>query len=79
MMKLGRHPAPRSTSASIDDVVVFPWLPATAIVRRVATMRAERDRASEDRDPAPACLDDLGVRAGDRGRDDDGVGVARAR
>ncbi len=25
-------------SASIDDVVVFPWLPATAIVVRVATI-----------------------------------------
>ena len=38
MRKLGCQPAARRMSASIDDVVVLPWLPATAIVRRVATI-----------------------------------------
>ena len=38
MRKLGCQPAARRISASIDDVVVLPWLPATAIVVRVATM-----------------------------------------
>ena len=38
MRKLGCQPAARRISASIDEVVVLPWLPATATVVRVATM-----------------------------------------
>ncbi len=38
MMKLGRKPASTSTRASIDDVVVLPWVPAIAIVLRSATI-----------------------------------------
>ncbi len=36
--KLGCQPAARRMRASIEDVVVLPWLPATATVVRVATM-----------------------------------------
>ena len=38
MMKLGCRPASTSTRASIEDVVVLPWVPAIAIVLRSATI-----------------------------------------
>ena len=41
MMNDGCTPASTSTRASIDDVVVFPWVPPTATPRLVATT-AER-------------------------------------
>src|SRR5438874_295287 len=40
MMNDGCSPAPASTRASIEDAVVLPCVPATAIVRRVAAMAA---------------------------------------
>ena len=64
-------------SASIDEVVVLPWLPATAIVVRVATISAERVGAPQHRHAALARGDDLGVALGDGGRDDDGVELGR--
>ncbi len=36
----GDNPASASTRASIDEVVVLPWVPDTAIVRLVAAMAA---------------------------------------
>ena len=39
-MNDGCRPASTSTRASIDEVVVLPWVPATATVRRVAVMAA---------------------------------------
>ena len=77
-----RAASPRraGSSASIDDVVVLPWLPATAIPRRVATSAREHLGAPEHRDAALAGrASTSGLRRRDRGRHDDRVGVRRAR
>ena len=77
MTKLGRQPASRRISASIDDVVVLPCEPATAIVRRVAASAASAAARCSTGMPALARRDQLGVAERDRGRVHDGVGVGR--
>jgi hypothetical protein len=55
-------------SASIDDVVVLPCEPATAIVRRVAASAANAAERWQHRDTEPARRGQLDVPLGNRGR-----------
>ena len=48
MRKLGRSPASTRIRASIDVVVVLPWVPATATQRRQAAMRGQRLGPAQD-------------------------------
>ena len=75
MRKLGSQPAARRISVSIDDVVVLPWLPATAMPRAGRDDRALRIGAPVHRDPACAGDQHLGVVVTDRSRDDQRVDV----
>ena len=67
----------RRMSASIDDVVVLPCEPATAIVRRVAASAASAAERCSTGDTELARRDQLDVSLGDRGRVHDRVGVGR--
>ena len=71
--KLGCQPASRRISASIDDVVVFPWLPATATVRRSATIARCVSARLNTGTPSSLGAPDLGVRRGDGGRRDERI------
>ncbi len=63
-MKEGRRPASTSTSASIDDVVVFPWVPDTATVRRVAQIAARISARRATAMPAACAATTSGFRSG---------------
>ena len=68
MMNDGLRPASTSTSASIDDVVVLPCVPDTAMHRRVAAIAPRISARRATANTAVRGRDDLGVARRDRGR-----------
>ena len=64
MMNDGRRPASTRTSASIEDVVVLPWVPATATVRRVAVMAASTSARRSTGIPTSLAATTSGLPAG---------------
>ena len=76
-MNDGRIPASTRISASIDEVVVLPWVPETAIVRRSAQIAREKSRPGEHGKVSRPRRDDLDVRVGDRTRSGDDLRVAQ--
>ena len=76
MRKLGRSPASIRISASIDVVVVLPWVPDTATQRRQAGDGGQRLGPAQHRQPPPASLGHLGIRIGDGGRHRHDLGLA---
>ena len=74
-----RRPGPASTRcrASMDAVVVFPWVPATARQRLSEAMAARTSGPGQHGDPASPGLDDLGVVLGDGRGHGDHVGGTR--
>ena len=76
MRKLGRSPASTRMSASIDVVVVLPWVPDTATHRRHAAMAASASARLQHHAGPGAGPRDLGVGVGDGGRDRHQLGAA---
>ena len=72
----GCRPASTSTSASIDEVVVLPWVPATAMARRVAAMADSTVARRSTGMPRRRGLGQLGVALGHRRRERHRVDVA---
>ena len=68
-MNDGRRPAPTRPRARSDDVVVLPWVPLTATVRRSPQMAARIVGPGHHRDRPGPGGHDLGVVGGHRGGD----------
>ena len=71
MTYAGSRPQPSSAWATIEDVVVFPWAPATAIVRFSRVSSASRSARDRTRSPRSRAAATSGLVGRDRGRDDD--------